>query len=177
MANKEQRYIEDLPIEEKIKFNYQLSKEDVLSDDGLFLVQCMVRDGMSMDAIAKAFGIIPQTFWLWRKKSAALREACARGKQLVDYKVENALLKAALGYTTESVKTIISRGTDSDGNREVRVEKTTTETGPNVTACLAWLNNRKPEQWRKNRGSVLEYEDKTAGITINIVKGQEQEDE
>lgn len=177
MASKDQ-YIDDLPIADKIEYNYQLTKSDVLSEDGLFLIQCMVRDGMSMDAIAKALGISPQTFWTWRQKSEALRDACARGKRLVDYEVENALLKAALGYKVETVKVITSRAPNANGNRTVKVEKTVTETGPNVTACLAWLNNRKPDQWRKNRDSVLEYEDNKSGITINIVKGSgEQSDE
>lgn len=175
MVSEDRGYIEDLPIADKIQYNYQLAKEDVLSEDGLFLVQCMVRDGMSMDAIAKALGISPQTFWTWRQKNKALRDACAKGKQLVDYKVENALLKAALGYKTEVVKTLMSSASDAQGNRTVRVEKTVTEVGPNVTACLAWLNNRKPEQWKRNRDSVLEYEDTKAGITINIVKGKESE--
>lgn len=172
-----EQYIEDLPISDKIKYSYQLSKEEVLSEDGLFLIQCLVRDGMSMDAISKMLGISPQTFWSWRKKYKELAEACAKGKELVDYKVENALLRAALGYRTESVKTIINNIPDKDGNRTVRVEKTVTETGPSVTACLAWLNNRKPEQWRKNRDNSIELEDKSSGITINIVKGEKSTEE
>lgn len=172
---KEEQYIEDLPIEEKIQCSYRLSREEVLSKDGLFLIQCMVRDGMSMDAIAKALGTTPQTFFTWRRKYKELKEACAKGKQLVDYKVENALLRAALGYKTETVKTLMNVEPNKDGNRTVKVEKTVTEVGPSVTACLAWLNNRKPEQWRRNRDNVMEYEDKKTGITINIVKGQEQE--
>lgn len=174
MTRKEQ-YVEDLPIADKIQYKYQLTKDDVLSKDGLFLIQCMVRDGMSMDGIAKTLGISPQTFWTWRQKSKDLRDACARGKQLVDYQVENALLRAALGYKVETVKTVINNEPDKDNNRTVKVEKTVTETGPNVTACLAWLNNRKPEQWRRNRDNVLEYEDNKTGITINIVKGQESQ--
>lgn len=174
MGNKE--YIEDLPIHDKITYKYQLTKDDILSKDGLYLIQCMVRDGMTMDAVAKSFGVSPQTFWAWRKQNKDLRDACARGKQLVDYKVENALLKAALGYKTESVKTIIKNSSDKEGNRDVSIEKTINEVGPSVTACLAWLNNRKPEQWKKNRDSVFELDDKQSGITINIVKGKKEDE-
>lgn len=170
-------YIVDLPIADKLEYSYQLTKDDVLSDDGLFLIQCMVRDGLTLDAIAKVLGIVPQTFFLWRKKHKELQDACMRGKQLVDYEVENALLKAALGYKTVNTKTLTSSEPDKDGNRAVKVERTETEQGPNVTACLAWLNNRKPEQWRRNRDNVLELEDKTNGITINIVKGQQKDDD
>lgn len=176
MSVTKEQYIEDLPITDKVKYNYKLTREDVLSEDGLLMIQCMVRDGMTMDAISKTIGINPQTFCVWRQKYKELREACRRGKQLVDYQVENALLRAALGYKTETVKMLISKNASKDGSHSVREERTVTEVGPNVTACLAWLNNRKPEQWKKNRdNSILEYDDKASGITINIVKGQEQD--
>lgn len=170
-SKNEKQYIQDLPIADKIQAKYELSKEDILTEEGLFLVQCLVRDGASMDSIAKTFGIAPQTFYLWRQKYPELQDACKRGKQLVDYEVENALLKAALGYKTETVRTYINNSVDGAKNREVKIDKTTTEVGPNVTACLAWLNNRKPEQWKRNRDNDMLLKDKAAGITINITKG------
>lgn len=172
--SKKEQYIQDLPVTDKVQLGYILSREDVLTEEGLFLVECLVRDGLTMDAVAKTLGITTQTFWGWKKKYPELENACKKGKQLVDYKVESALLKAALGYKTETVKTVIGPP-DSNGNREVRVDKTVSETGPSVTACLAWLNNRKPEQWRRNRDSVLELDDEKSGITINIIKGESKE--
>lgn len=175
-STKKEQYIQDLPVSDKVQMSYALTKEDILTDEGLLLVECLVRDGLTMNAVAEKLGITPQTFWLWRQKYEQLENACRQGKQLVDYKVENALLKAALGYKTETVKTVIGPP-DTNGNREVRVEKTQTETGPNVTACLAWLNNRKPEQWRRNRDATLELEDEKSGITINIIKGEPREED
>ena len=61
--------------------------------------------------------------------------------------------------------------------REVKVEKTISETGPNTTACLAWLNNRKPEQWKRNRDNDMVLDDKNSGITINIVKSGKDDDD
>ena len=63
------------------------------------------------------------------------------------------------------------------GHAVSRIEKEETEVGPNTTACLAWLNNRKPEQWRRNRDNFAEYEDKQSGITINIIKGTPEPEE
>lgn len=177
MATAKEQYLQNLPIADKIKGSIQLTKEDVLSPEGLLLVQCMIRDGAYVQDVAKALGIKNQTFWLWRQKHPELEEACQKGKALVDYQVENALLKAALGYKTVKVKTITNLTPDKNGNIESRIEREESEVGPNTTACLAWLNNRKPEQWKRNRDSVLEYEDKKAGITINIVKGKGSDDD
>ena len=175
-SSKEKQYIQDLPVQDKVQAGYALTKEDILTEEGLLLVECLIRDGLTISAVAEKLGIAMQTFFLWKNKYPELEEACRKGKQLVDYKVESALLKAALGYKTESTKTVIGPP-DSNGNREVKVEKTVSETGPNVTACLAWLNNRKPEQWRRNRDSVLELDDERSGITINIIKGEAKEEE
>lgn len=176
MVNKDM--IDDLPLEDKLKCNYKFTKQDIMSDDGIFLVQCMARDGLTLTEIAEKLGITRIALLKWRKENKDLYNACVRGKQIVDHQVESALLKAALGYQTESVKTTMDIKPDKKGNRTVKVEKTVTEVGPSVTACLAWLNNRKPDQWRKNnRGEVFELEDKYAGVTINIMKAEKREED
>lgn len=174
-VSKEQ-YLQDLPIADKLNMKIQLTKEDVLSEEGLILIQCLTRDGMYKKDIAEMLGIKVQTFWLWEQKHPELANALRKGKALVDYQVENALLKAALGYKTVKVKTVTEMKPDKDGNVTSRIEREETEVGPNTTACLAWLNNRKPEQWRRNRDNFAEYEDKKSGITINIIKGQPDDD-
>lgn len=161
-------------LKEDKKFTY----EDIVSDEGLLLIAAWTRDGMNQQMIIARLGINQQTWYNWRKKSEKvdgdpIGQALRKGKEMIDYEVENALLKAALGYKTSTVKTVMGPP-DKNGNREVRVERVETEVGPNTTACLAWLNNRKPDSWRRNRDNVIEYEDKKAGITINIVKGTSQ---
>lgn len=174
---KKQQYLQSLPIADKIERKHSVSLDDLLTEEGLLLVQCMVRDGASMTDLAEAFGIKQQTFYLWRQKHPELQEACEKGKQIVDYQVENALLKAALGYKTTTTKIYLEKKPGRDGMREVRMEQTTSEVGPNTTACLAWLNNRKPEQWKRNRDNEMQLEDKHSGITINIVKSDKGKDE
>lgn len=152
-----------------------LAYEDIISDEGLLLIAAWTRDGHTQQEIHQHLGISQQTWYNWRKKSKKqkgdpLGNALRKGKDVVDFQVENALLKAALGYQTKTVKTIIGP-IDENGNRKVKTETTVSEVGPNTTACLAWLNNRKPDAWRRNRDNTFEYEDKQSGITINIVKG------
>lgn len=171
MSEKEQ-YLESLPIADKIEQKRALTKKDVLSEEGLLLIECLVRDGATKRKIAEVLGIHIKTLWEWGKEHPEIEDALARGKDLVDYKVENALLKAACGYT--KVKTVTYVGTvKSNKNREIGGERIEEEVGPNVTACLAWLNNRRPDKWKRNRDNMPEDdENKKSGITINIVKGQ-----
>lgn len=140
------------------------------TEDNLMLIECWTRDGYTQQMLADRIGITRVTLMDWRKQCPEIEEAMARGKEVVDYKVENALLKSALGYTTEDVKTIISGQPDKDGNRNIRIEKTTKEVAPNTTAIAIWLNNRKPEQWKRNRDNVLEMKDEDSRITVNIVR-------
>lgn len=146
-----------------------------LTEDGLLLLQCWARD-FSLGDIAAKIGIAPKTLVEWRKKYPEIDEAISEGKEVVDYKVENALLKVALGYTTTETKTIISPP-DKDGNRRIRVEKTEKEVAPNPTAIMCWLNNRKPEQWKRNR-DMLQTKDEDNKITVNIIRhGSNNDDE
>ena len=56
--------------------------------------------------------------------------------------------------------------------------KTEKEIAPNPTAIMCWLNNRKPDQWKRNRDNVLTTEDKDNNITINIIKkGRDTEED
>ena len=81
---KKKKYLQDLPIEDKIERNHSVSLDDLLTEEGLLFVQCMVRDGATMSQVADTLGIKNQTFWLWRQKHPELQEACEKGKKLVD---------------------------------------------------------------------------------------------
>ena len=61
--------------------------------------------------------------------------------------------------------------------RKIRVEKTEKEIPPNPTAIMCWLNNRKPEQWKRNR-DILQTKDEDNKITVNIIRhGSDKDDE
>ena len=142
----------------------------------LELLKCWARD-FSFTDIAAKIGVSIQTLKAWRDKYPEIEEAIREGKEIVDYRVENALLKVALGYTTTDVKTIISPP-DKNGNRAIRVEKTEKEVPPNPTAIMCWLNNRKPDQWKRNRDNVYQTKDEDSKITVNIIRhGKDDEDE
>jgi len=118
----------------------------------LFLIECWARDGLTDEQIAKNLGIGYSTINLYKTQYVELVEALKKGKEVIDFEIENALVKRALGYKyTETTKeTVADR--DAQGNiigSHLEVTKTVTkEVAPDVTAQIYWLKNRKPGQWR-----------------------------
>ena len=81
-------------------------------------------------------------------------------------------MKAALGYTTKEIKVTLGKKVLNGEVFEVLKETTTREVAPNVTACMAWLNNRKPTQWKRNRDVFISPEEANMkNVNITIVKG------
>ena len=146
-----------------------------LSEEKLLLLSSWARD-YNMEGVAERVGVSRTTLWKWAKKEPAIKKALEISREIVDYKVENALLKRALGYKTVETKTIIGKQ-DREGNRPVRIEKIERELAPDVTACLAWLNNRAPDKWRRNRDNIVEMNDEDNNVTINIIKKENSKEE
>lgn len=74
-----------------------------LTKEGLLKIEGWARDGLVDEQIAKNIGISRATLSNWKNKHPLITRALARGKEVVDREVENALLKRALGYTYEEV--------------------------------------------------------------------------
>lgn len=64
--------------------------------DGLTLLEGWARDGLTDEQIAQNMGVSTSTFYEWKKKHPEISEALKKGKDVVDYEVENALLKQAM---------------------------------------------------------------------------------
>lgn len=143
-----------------------------LSDDGLMLLECWARDGFNYSEIARRMGITPQLLARWKKDFPEMQEALSTGREVVDYKVENALLKSALGFTSKEVTVTIGKRMINGEWVNITKETKTKENIPNVTACLAWLNNRRPDLWKKNRDNVVDIEDEDSDVKITIVRGK-----
>ena len=90
----------------------------------------------------------------------------------MDYKVENALLKAALGFAKREVKTVtvIKGGVVVEEREEV----TESQQAPNVYAIQSWLYNRRPEKWCKNPEQRITLEsDDMVSIVVTRAKDDE----
>ena len=133
--------------------------------DKLELISCWARDGYTDKDIAEKMGISLPTFRLYRLKSPEIDNAVQNSKDIVDYKVESALLKAALGCTVEELK-IIGEYVNGQLVKTIK-EKTTKEQPPNVLACQTWLFNRQRDKWKRNRDNEITVEeDQSINITI-----------
>lgn len=62
----------------------------------LVLIEGWAREGFTNKQIAEKLGINPDTLYQYQKKYPEFSETLKKGKEVVDYQVENALLKSAL---------------------------------------------------------------------------------
>lgn len=139
-----------------------------LEEDNLMLLECWARDGYTFQDIANRIGISISTLRMWRGKHPEIDNALKKGREIIDYKVENALLKSALGYKTKEVKvtTTIRHGKVVETVKEV----TDKEQAPNVSAIQCWLYNRLPNKWKKNRDNLIELDDEDTKIQVTVTR-------
>jgi len=71
-----------------------------LDADGLILLQGWARDGLTDQQIAHNIGINVKTLYAWKNDYSTICNALKKGKEVVDFAVENALLKKALAGDT-----------------------------------------------------------------------------
>ena len=84
-----------------------------LEADGLLLLEGWARDGLTDEQIAYNMGITAKTLYEWKNKYSDISEALKKGKEVVDYEVENALLSKALaGDTTAQIFWLKNRRPD-----------------------------------------------------------------
>jgi len=63
------------------------------------MIEGWAREGCTNEQIAHNMGISRSTLNEWKKKFPDISDTLKKGKEVVDYQVENTLLKRALGYT------------------------------------------------------------------------------
>lgn len=142
--------------------------DDWLEADGLILLESWARDGYTIQDIATRVGVSQQRFRVWMNEYPEIKKAVNNGRELVDYKVENALLKSALGYKTREVK-VTAKIKDGKVVEETK-ETIDKEFAPNVSACQVWLYNRVPKKWKNmnSRANILDEIDEDTSIHITV---------
>lgn len=152
-----------------------VSVDDWLTDDGLLLLESWARDGYTMTDISNKIGIDNDCFLRWKDRYPEIRKAVSKGKELVDYQVENALLKSALGYKTKEVKvtTTMRYGKVVETIKEV----TDKEIAPSVPAIQMWLYNRNKDKWKNmnNAKTVFDDMEEDSSIEITVTRANKNE--
>lgn len=139
-----------------------------LEPDGLILIEGWARDGLTLEQIAHNIGINKKTLWEWSTKYNPIGNALKKGREVVDYEVENALLKRALGYDTEEVTTEIY----ADGKKHIK--KVKRHIPADTTAQIFWLKNRKPDMWRNKPETKIAEQVEDDGLIAAIDKTMRQ---
>lgn len=145
--------------------------EEWLEEDNLMLLECWARDGYTFQDVANKIGIDISALKKWRVQYPEIDRALKKGREIIDYKVENALLKSALGYKTKEVKvtTTMRYGKVVETIKEV----TDKEQAPNVYAIQCWLYNRLPDKWKKNRDNLIELDDEDTKIQVTVTRANQ----
>ena len=108
--------------------------QEWLTDEGLIKLEGWARDGLTDEQIAQNIGITPSTLYEWKNKYSEISESLKRGKEVVDYQVENALLKRALGYEFEEQTYIAVEMNQEEYDLRVDIELATWhKNNPNAT--------------------------------------------
>lgn len=113
-----------------------------LTEEGLTLLKGWARDGLTDEQIAHNCGISATTLYNWKNRHVEILEALKKGKEVVDYQVENALLKKALvGDTTAQIFWLKNRRPDKWRDKQ----ETKVDIGESLAETIeqAWLNRKK----------------------------------
>jgi hypothetical protein len=103
--------------------------------------------------MAKVLGINRVTLDRWRKRYSELKEASEMGKEIADEVIVGSLYDRAKGSITTDKKTI------TNPDMSVRVEETVKQIPPDTVACIFWLKNRRPAEWRDKQQTEITGKD------------------
>jgi len=125
-------------------------RTDYYPDQHPALAAQAAREGLINKEIADRLGISASTFYHWRKEHPEFCEALNEGKEVVDAKVEKALLTRALGYEYDEVEETQDIKKSKSGEEVAHKRRIVRKKAviPDVQAQRLWLLNRRPEQWR-----------------------------
>lgn len=147
--------------------------EEWLEEDKLLLLQSWARNGLTEDQIAHNMGIAYSTLKVWKGKYPAISAALKKGKEVIDFEVENSLLKRALGFTYDEVTS------ERMDNGEIGVTKIVTKhVLPDTTAQIFWLRNRKGNAWSNKDAIEAEKAKASTELTrakLSLIKGIEHD--
>jgi hypothetical protein len=95
------------------------------------------------DQLAHFFEVSVRSVRSWRVRYPEFAQACQLGKEVADERVEASLFSRAVGYSFDSEKILTSAG-------QIFREAFVAHIPPDVKACVIWLTNRRPAEWRVN---------------------------
>ncbi len=139
-----------------------------------FAVQAekLCRLGATDKDLADFFEVNTSTIWRWSQEHEAFCNALKVGKAEADDRIERSLYHKATGYSFEAVKIFMPAGA-----KEPVYAPYTEHVAPDTTACIFWLKNRRPDQWRdKSEHEITHnYVAQLPELVQSLDKWQEQQ--
>lgn len=109
------------------------------------IAKVLCKHGATDDALAEAFGVSKRTIHAWKKAHPDdFLHPIKEGKEEANDHVKAALYNRACGYSHPDTKFATFEGIISDS------EEYTKHHPPDTAACVFWLCNRDPENWKRN---------------------------
>lgn len=111
-----------------------------------------------MADLAAFLGISTSTLYKLKEEHADVADAIKTARARADEHVESALFKRATGYDYQELTGTKEAG--ENGELETKNARFVTKhVPPDVTACIFWLKNRRPEAWNDRRTLSIEGAD------------------
>jgi hypothetical protein len=116
------------------------------------IARCACLLGATNESLAARFDVCRRTIDSWIASIPEFSIAVKQGREVADETVVSALFARATGVEQKMTKVFCHRGQPVTANYTVQLP-------PDVRACIFWLRNRRPEQWRESRLLVEEEDD------------------
>lgn len=121
------------------------------------VIKADCREGADRKGLARRLGCGLTTITRLHRDYPAFRELLREDKEIADLKVVSSLYKRALGYEYEETVQKVLVGKDGAG-QTTAIEKRRRHVPGDTLAALAWLRNRRPEEWRDKKEVALTQE-------------------
>jgi hypothetical protein len=108
--------------------------------------------GATNETLAARFEVCRRTIDSWIANIPAFSNAVKQGREGANEAVVSALFARATGMEQKMTKVFCHRGQPVTADYTVRLP-------PDVRACIFWLRNRRPEEWRESRPVAPEKKD------------------
>lgn len=103
----------------------------------------MYEQGATDAEVADTLRVSITTLKTWKTTRPEFLTTLKAGKETSDNRVQRSLYERAVGYTYDSVKIFCNTKTG-----EVTEVPYKEHVPPDTTACIFWLKNRRPAEWR-----------------------------
>ncbi|MDG5852481.1 hypothetical protein [Clostridium beijerinckii] len=117
--------------------------KDIFDEKKLDKAKELSKQGCTEAELAKKLNISIGTLNEWKNTYPELMKIIEENNEYYEDKVEQALIKRALGYEYEETEIVASK----DGKTS-RVKKIKKEVPPDTNAIIFLLKNRNPRKWR-----------------------------